>query len=134
VVADAETAGKPPDNKLTGGQALVGSRHWFSKGRWIMQTTQKKTPWESHDWRVKTLESVSAGGGSKLGYTCRACERQFIYTTANNRAWAIRSDGTALADEVTTRWLGESCLRRPGEHDSKDKLKLKNPIKSDAPK
>jgi hypothetical protein len=99
-----------------------------------MQTTQNRTPWESHDWKVKTLESVSAGGGSRLAFTCRACERQFIYTTVNNRAWAVNSDGIALADEVTTRWMAESCLRRPGEHDNKDTHKLKNPIKADAPK
>jgi len=99
-----------------------------------MRTTQTKTPWESHDWKVKTLESLCAGGGSKLAYTCRSCERKFTYTTANNRAWATSDDGTALADEVSTRWLAEPCPRRPGEHDHKERLKMKHLAKPDAPK
>ena|ERR1700722_6762244 len=97
-----------------------------------MQTTRNKTPWESHAWKVKTLESVSPDGGSKLAYTCRSCERKFTFTTANNRAWATNARGTALADDITARWLTENCLRRPGEHDHKDVHKLKNPVKSDA--
>ena len=68
-----------------------------------MQSTRDKTPWESHDWKVKTLESVSAGGGSTLAFTCRGCERTFTYMTANNRGWATSNDGTALADEITSR-------------------------------
>jgi hypothetical protein len=64
-----------------------------------MRTTQNKTPWESHDWKVKILESLGPGGGSKLAYTCRACERKFTQTTANNahgrpaptaRRWLMR--------------------------------------------
>jgi hypothetical protein len=90
-----------------------------------MRMTQSKAPWESHDWKVKTLESLSAGGGSKLGFSCRACERKFTHTTANNRAWATAEDGTALADEISTRWLAESCPGRPGQHDHKDRLKVK---------
>jgi hypothetical protein len=73
-----------------------------------MQSTRGKTPWKSHNWKVKTLESVSAGGGSKLAFTCRACERKFTFKTANNRAWATSVDGTALADEITSRWLAQS--------------------------
>ena len=99
-----------------------------------MQTTQNKTPWESHDWKVKTLESVSAGGGSKLAYTCRACERKFIYTTGNNRVWATNDEGTALADEVSARWLSESCPRRPGKRDGQDRMTFKNPSKPDSTK
>ena len=72
-----------------------------------MRSLQNKTPWESHDWKVKTVESLSAGGGSKLAFTCRSCERKFNHTTANNRAWATSADETALADDVTTRWLTE---------------------------
>jgi len=99
-----------------------------------MRTTQNKTPWESHDWKVKTLESVSAGGGSKLAFTCRSCERKFTHTTANNRAWATSSDGTALADEVSSRWLAQSCPGRPGKGDKKDRLSLKYPTKPEASK
>jgi hypothetical protein len=99
-----------------------------------MRTTQNKTPWESHDWKVKTLESLSAGGGSKLAYTCRACERKFTYTTANNRAWATSDDGTALADHFSARWLAEPCPQRPGKHDNQDRLKVKYLAKPDAPK
>ena len=99
-----------------------------------MRMTQNKTPWESHDWKVKTLESPSAGGGSKLAFTCRACERRFSYTTANNRAWATGEDGTALADEITTRWLAQACPRRPGEHDYNDRLKAKYLSKPEDPK
>jgi hypothetical protein len=99
-----------------------------------MQSTRDKTPWESHDWKVKTLESVSAGGGSRLAFTCRGCERKFTYTTANNRAWATSGDGTALADEITTRWLAQSCPGRPEEGDNKDRQAFKYPPKPEAPK
>jgi hypothetical protein len=99
-----------------------------------MRITQNRAPWESHDWKVLTLESLSAGGGSKLAFTFRACERKFVYTTANNRAWATGEDGTALADQISARWLAESCPLRPGEHDDRDRLKVKYPAKPDAPK
>jgi hypothetical protein len=99
-----------------------------------MQSTRYKTPWESHDWKVKTLESLSAGGGSKLAFTCRGCERKFTYTTANNRAWATSADGSALADEISSRWLAESCPGRPGKGDNKDRLTIKYPLNSDTPK
>ena len=99
-----------------------------------MRFLQNKTPWESHDWKVKTVESLTAGGGSKLAFTCRACERKFTHTTANNRAWATSADGTALADDVTTRWLAEPCPRRPGEPDQKDRLKVKYLVKPEVPK
>jgi hypothetical protein len=96
-----------------------------------MQSTRDRTPWESHDWKVKTLESVSAGGGSRLAFTCRGCERKFVYTTANNRAWATSGDGTALSDEISSRWLAQTCPGRPGEKDNQDRLSLKNPPKPD---
>jgi len=97
-----------------------------------MRRTRDRTPWESHDWRVKTLESLSAGGGSKLAYTCRRCERRFTQTTVNHRAWATNNDGTALADEVTSRWLDQSCPGRPGESDNKDRLILKYPSRPES--
>ena len=82
-----------------------------------MQSTREKSAWDSHDWKIKTLESVSAGGGSRLAFTCRGCERKFTFMTGNSRAWATSSDGTALADEITTRWLAQKCPGRPGELD-----------------
>jgi hypothetical protein len=99
-----------------------------------MPSKRDRSPWESHDWKVKTLESVSAGGGSRLAFTCRACERKFTLTTASNRAWATTADGTALADDISSRWLAQSCPGRPGELDAQDRLNLKNPAKPDAPK
>jgi hypothetical protein len=87
---------------------------------------ERKTPWESHDWKVKTIEPLAAGGGSRLGFTCRSCERKFSYMTGNNRAWAVNNDGVALADEITSRWLSEACLRRPGSKDDEDRERLKN--------
>ncbi len=94
-----------------------------------MQSTRARTPWQSHDWKVKTLESIIPGGGSKLAFTCRACERKFTHTTANNRAWATSGDGTPLADEVTSRWLAQSCPGRPAKGDNKDRLTFKYPSK-----
>jgi hypothetical protein len=94
-----------------------------------MRSIQAKAPWDSHDWKVKTLESVMSGGGSRLAFTCRSCERKFSYTTGNNRAWATSSDGTTLADEISSRWLSQSCPGRPGELDAQDRLALKYPPK-----
>jgi hypothetical protein len=54
--------------------------------------------------------------------------------TANNRAWATSDDGTALADEITSRWLAQSCPGRPGELDNQDRLTFKYPPKPDAQK
>ena len=71
---------------------------------------------EGHDWEVKTLESLSVCGGPKLASTAALVNENFTRTTANNRAWATREDGTALADEISTRWLAESCTRQPGKH------------------
>ena len=56
------------------------------------------------------------------------------YTTGNNRAWATSGDGTALSDEVSSRWLAQSCPGRPGEHDDNDRLALKYAAKSEAAK
>jgi hypothetical protein len=38
------------------------------------------------------------------------------------------------ADEITSRWLLQSCPRRPGKGDNKDRLTFKYPHKPDAPK
>jgi len=82
--------------------------------------------WRTHDWKVRTIESVVAGGGSRLAFTCRSCGRAFVQTTLNRRTWAVDKGGVALSDEVTDRWLEGICLRRPGETDDDDRLMVKN--------
>ena len=69
------------------------------------------TPWRTHDWKVRTIESIAPGGGSRLAFTCRSCGRIFNQTTINSRTWAVDAGGTALSDTVTNRWLAESCTR-----------------------
>jgi len=90
-----------------------------------MQAVASKSPWESHDWKVKTLE-FHPSNGSRLGFTCRSCERKFSYTTGNNRAWAVNGEFVALADDISTRWLAQPCQGRPGHDDDADRLQLKN--------
>jgi hypothetical protein len=92
----------------------------------MMQRNAQQVPWDTHDWKVKTLESLTAGGGSRLAFTCRGCRRRFSYTTANNRAWAVNDSGASLLDEITSRWLGERCVGRPTATDDDDRLHLKN--------
>lgn len=84
-----------------------------------------RTPWDSHDWKVKTVQQLPAGRGSRLAFTCRSCERQFMFMTINSRTWAIDGQGQALSDDVTSRWLAEKCPHRPGSHDAEDRLMLK---------
>jgi hypothetical protein len=84
------------------------------------------SPWESHDWKIKTLEALLNGGGSRLGFTCRACERTFGYLTSNGRAWAVNAEWAALTDEVSLRWLRENCPVRPPARDDEDRKALKN--------
>jgi hypothetical protein len=81
--------------------------------------------WKTHDWKVKTIESISPGGGSKLAFTCRDCGRSFNQTTLNYRTWAVDAAGVALADEVTDRWLAEKCVRHPAKTDDADRGRLK---------
>jgi hypothetical protein len=83
-------------------------------------------PWLSHDWKVKTIVSLMTGGGSRLGFTCRACERTFTQLTSTYRAWAANSSDIALADDVSARWMAEYCPGRPGPDDATDRQKLKN--------
>lgn len=85
-----------------------------------------RSPWESHDWKVKTLDALLGGGGSRLGFTCRSCERTFGYLTATGRAWAVNAQWVALSDDVTLRWLRESCPVRPPTNDTEDRKALKN--------
>jgi hypothetical protein len=84
------------------------------------------TPWRTHDWKVRTIESIAPGGGSRLAFTCRSCGRIFNQTTINSRTWAVDGGGTALTDTVTNRWLAESCLRRPADGDEVDRKQFKN--------
>jgi hypothetical protein len=83
-------------------------------------------PWLSHDWKVKTLVSVSRSG-SRLGFTCRSCERTFTHVTGDSQTWATNGHDVALAEEVSKRWLSEACPIRPDESDAADRLKFKNP-------
>jgi hypothetical protein len=84
------------------------------------------TPWRTHDWKVRTIESIAPGGGSRLAFTCRSCGRIFNQTTINSRTWAVDEGGTALSDTVTNRWLAESCLRKPSDSDVDDRKLFKN--------
>ena len=87
--------------------------------------TKSENPWQSHDWKVKTLISVTRGG-SRLAFTCRSCERTFTHMTGSNQTWATDGRDVALADDISHRWLSEACPIRPGATDSADRLNLKN--------
>lgn len=92
-----------------------------------MQSVSNRTPWDSHDWKIKSLESLAAGGGSRLGFTCRSCDRKFVYTTANHRTWAVNNEGTSLTDEISSRWISEHCPGHASETDAEDRLHIKHP-------
>ena len=83
-------------------------------------------PWRTHDWKVRTIESIAPGGGSRLAFTCRSCGRIFNQTTINSRTWAVDEGGVALNDTVTSRWLAESCTRKPSDADVDDRKLFKN--------
>lgn len=87
--------------------------------------TKSENPWQSHDWKVKTLISVTRGG-SRLGFTCRSCERTFTHMTGSNQTWATDGHDIALADPISQRWLSEACPVRPGTTDEADRLNHKN--------
>ena len=87
--------------------------------------TKSENPWLSHDWKVKTLISVTRGG-SRLGFTCRSCERTFTHMTGSNQTWATDGHDVALAETISQRWLSETCPVRPGTTDEADRLTLKN--------
>ncbi len=84
-----------------------------------------KSPWESHDWKVKTIESLAAGGGSRLAFRCRSCGRVFGHMTASHRTWAVNQEGLTLTDEITSRWLAERCPGQSCESDDDDRSHLK---------
>ena len=83
-------------------------------------------PWRTHDWKVRTIESIAAGGGSRLAFTCRSCGRIFNQTTINSRTWAVDAGGVALSDTVNNRWLAESCTRKPSDGDEDDRKLFKH--------
>jgi hypothetical protein len=84
-----------------------------------------RTAWDSHDFKVKTLDgSMSGAGGTRLGFTCRNCGRKFSQTPVNRRTWAVNDQGTALEDAVTDRWLAEDCLHRAGATDEDDRKRF----------
>ena len=66
-----------------------------------MRTISKvENPWQSHDWKVKTLISVTRGG-SRLAFTCRSCERTFTHMTGNNQTWrVIMEDAVSSVDQT----------------------------------
>src|ERR1700738_1794894 len=88
--------------------------------------TKSENPWLSHDWKVKTLISVTRGG-SRLGFTCRSCERTFTHMTGSNQTWATDGHDVALAETISQRWLSETCPVRPGTTDAADRITHKNP-------
>ena len=91
-----------------------------------MRTNGKiENPWQSHDWKVKTLVSVTRAG-SRLAFTCRSCERTFTHMTGNNQTWAQDGHDAALADAISQRWLSEICPITPEPTDAADRLNLKN--------
>src|SRR6476660_6148484 len=92
-----------------------------------MQTQKGRNPWDSHDWKVKTLESLTPGGGSRLGYTCRSCGRKFGHMTINHRTWAVNDEGLSLSDEITSRWMVQWCAGHAIEADNKDRNSVKHP-------
>src|SRR5260370_38554902 len=73
------------------------------------------TPWRTHDWKVRTIESIAPGGGSRLAFPCRGCGRIFNQTTIHSRTWAVDTGGVALTDSVANRWTRGGCLPRPVE-------------------
>jgi hypothetical protein len=90
-----------------------------------MITRQEK--WRSHDWKIKTLESNVSGGGSRLQFKCRQCDRMFHQHTINFRTWAVDAQGRSLSDDISFRWVSEICGKNPGKADDDDRMKLKNP-------
>jgi len=87
--------------------------------------SKSENPWLSHDWKVKTLISVTRGG-SRLGFTFRSCERTFTHMTGSNQTWATDGHDVALAENISQRWLSETCPVSPVATDGADRLNLKN--------
>lgn len=90
-----------------------------------------KSPWGTHDFKVKTLEGLTAasGGGLRLGFTCRKCGRKFSQTPSlNHRTWAVSDQGMALESGITDRWLSEDCPRNAAASDDDDRKRLRGAV------
>src|SRR5260370_39888108 len=70
-------------------------------------------PWRTHDWKVRTIESISPGGGSRLAFTCRSCGRIFNQTTINSRSWAVDTGGGPLLDKRDTPMPAANRFGKP---------------------
>lgn len=83
--------------------------------------------WDTHDFKVKMLD-WSAARGSRLAHSCRRCGRRFCrFALLSFGVWAIDSEGRALENAVTDRWLAEACPRVSDEKDDKDRKRLRDP-------
>ena len=86
-----------------------------------------KSPWGTHEFKVKMLD-WSRVGGSRLGYTCRCCDRKFSqFTLLDHQTWAVDAEGRALESAVTNRWLSENCPGLPAVGDQEDRKRLREP-------
>jgi hypothetical protein len=98
-----------------------------SHGQIRMQVNEK-TPWDSHDFKVKMLD-WSATRGSRLAYSCRRCGRVFCrFSIANQETWAVDGQARALETVVSKRWLSEQCPHLTSIHDDEDRKRLREPI------
>jgi hypothetical protein len=87
----------------------------------ILMRGIQKSPWETHDFKVKMLD-WSVARGSRLAYTCRLCGRRFCrFTVSTQGTWAVDGEARALDDAVTHRWLSENCPRLYQASDDKDR-------------
>src|SRR5215472_2884392 len=98
-----------------------------SQGQIRMQVNEK-TPWDSHDFKVKMLD-WSATRGSRLAYSCRRCGRVFCrFSIANQETWAVDEQGRALETVVSRRWLSERCPPLMNIQDVEDRKRLREPM------
>ena len=94
----------------------------------IRMQINDKTPWDSHDFKVKMLD-WSATRGSRLAYSCRRCGRVFCrFSIANQEAWAVDGEGRALETLVSKRWLSEQCPPLTNLQDDEDRKRLREPM------
>jgi len=89
-----------------------------------MQVNERAS-WGTHDFKVKMLD-WSAFRGSRLGYTCRRCDRKFChFTILNEGTWAVDGESRALENAVTVRWLSQDCPRHQSPSDDEDRKRLR---------
>jgi hypothetical protein len=73
--------------------------------------------WGSHAWANRRLV---LNGVQFVQHSCRRCGRTFIDESHTQKRHAVHVAAThfnKLAEEITTKWLGESC---PGTRLEKD--------------